>query len=71
MYDGGNFTPILRQVLRGQNTSVEIGLIELTEPFDTLNYKPFFKHYIFQLFYTYFYCFYFCGTKSFFVKTRL
>ena len=50
MYDGGNFTPILRQVLRGQNTSVEIGLIELTEPFDTLNYKPFFKHYIFQLF---------------------
>ena len=42
-YDGDNFTPIPRKQLRGQNTSLEIGLIELTDPSDTLKYKPFFK----------------------------
>ena len=39
-----NFIPIPRQQLRSQNTSVGMGLIELNEPFDTLNYQPFFKH---------------------------
>ena len=44
----GNFTPAPRQPLRGQTTSVGIGLIELTEPSDTLNYKLFFKLCILQ-----------------------
>ena len=44
----GNFTPAPRQALRGQTTSVGIGLIELTEPSDTLNYKLFFKLCILQ-----------------------
>ena len=30
--------------IRGQNKSVGIGLIKLTEPTKTLNYKPFFKY---------------------------
>ena len=47
-YDGDNFTPTSRKGLRGQNTSVGLGLVELTEPSDILNYKPFFKHYILQ-----------------------
>ena len=47
-YDEGNFISIIHQQLRDQNTSVGIELIELTEPSDTLNYKPFFKHCILQ-----------------------
>ena len=47
-YDGNIFTTIPSQVLRDQNVSVGIGLIELTEPSDTLNYKPFFNHCILQ-----------------------
>ena len=47
-YDGDNFTPIPQKQSRGQNTSVGIGLIELTEPSDRLNYKPLFKHCILQ-----------------------
>ena len=39
-----NFNPIPGKRLQGQNVSVGIGLIELTEPFDTLNYRSFFKH---------------------------
>ena len=35
---------IPRQQSRAQNTSVRIGLNELTEPFDTLIYRPSFKH---------------------------
>ena len=46
-YDGDNFTPTPCKRVKGQNTSMEIGLIELTEPY-TLNYKPFFKHCILQ-----------------------
>ena len=42
--NGGNFTPSPCQLLRNQNASVGIGLIELTVSSDTLNYKPFFKH---------------------------
>ena len=42
-YDGGNFTPTLHQLLRGQNISIGKVLIEFTVPFDTLNYQPFFK----------------------------
>ena len=47
-YNGGNFTATLCQPLRSQNTSMRICLIELTEPSDTLNYKPFFKHCILE-----------------------
>ena len=43
-YNGDSFTATPCIVLRGQNTSVGTGLIELTEPSDTLNYKLFFKH---------------------------
>ena len=46
-YDGVNFTPTPSQRLLGlgigQNTSVGIGLIELAELSDALNYKPFFR----------------------------
>ena len=45
-YDGVNCTPTSSQRLLGlgigQNMSVGIGLIELAELSDALNYKPFF-----------------------------
>ena len=53
-----------------QNTSAGIGLIELNEPFDTLNYKPIFKHYILQAILLIFLLFIFewnkifCSTKN-------
>ena len=37
-HDGDIFTPTIHKWLRGQNMSLEIGLIELTEPSDTFNY---------------------------------
>ena len=40
----GYFNSHPRQQLWAQNTSVRIGLNKLTEPFDTLNYRPSFKH---------------------------
>ena len=43
-YDGVNFTFTRYQRLRSQNTSMGIGLIELTKHSDTLNYIRFFKH---------------------------
>ena len=43
-----NYNPTPCKRVKGQNTSMEIGLIELTEPSDTLNYKPFFKDCILQ-----------------------
>ena len=48
-----------------------IGLIELTEPSDTLNYKAILNIAFYELFYLYFYCLYFCGTKSSVLKTGL
>ena len=47
-YNGNSFTPSPCKLLRGQNTSAGIGLIELTLLSDTLNYKPFVKHCILQ-----------------------
>ena len=47
-YNGSNFALTLRQLLQGQNMLVGIRLIDLTEPHDTLNYKPFFKYCILQ-----------------------
>ena len=41
---GDHFTAILCKWLKGQNTSVGIELIELTEPSDTLNYKSIIKN---------------------------
>ena len=72
-YDGDNFTPTPRQNTQGKNTSVGIWLIEFTQPSDTLKYKLFFKHCILQtlFFYTYFFCLYLCGTKSFVLKSKL
>ena len=48
MSDRGNFTSTSCQRLRCQNTTVEIGLIELAEPSDTWNYEPFSKHSVLQ-----------------------
>ena len=61
----GNFIVIRCQRLRGQNTWVLIGLIEYTEPSDTLNYKTFFKHCVLQTTLHVFYCLYLWGTKIF------
>ena len=47
-YDWGNFTPTTCQQLGCQNVTVGIGSVELCDPFDTLNYKPFFKYCISQ-----------------------
>ena len=60
-----------RQRSRGQNTPVGIGLTEITELSDILNYKPFFKlnnlnNAFYKLFYMHFKCVYLLGTKSFF-----
>ena len=46
--DWGNFIPTLHQRLRGQNRSVGMGFIELSQTSDTVIHKPFFKHYILQ-----------------------
>ena len=70
-YDGINFTPTISQQLHSQNASLVIGLIGITEPSDTLNYKPFFKHCTLQTILQVFYCLYLCGTKSFSLKTEL
>ena len=71
-YDWDNITPTPGKRLRGQDTLVRIRLTELTEPFDTLNYRPFFKYCILQTyFYTHFSCLYLCGTKSFVLKAEL
>ena len=48
-YDGSNFTPTHRLLLQDQIMLIRIWLIELTEPYDTLNYKPLFKHCILQI----------------------
>ena len=73
---GDNFTPTPRRQLRGQNRSVGIRLIELTEPSGTLNYKPFLNSAFYTLFYTFirftsFYCLYLSVSKSFVLKTEL
>ena len=47
-FDGDDFIPTSLKRLRVQSMSVVIRLIELTEPSDTLNYKPFFKYWILQ-----------------------
>ena len=68
-----NFTPTPCKPLWCQNELVEIWLIELTEPSDPLNYKPFFQHCILQFCYftCIFSCLYLCGTNSFVLKTEL
>ena len=68
-YGGVNFTLILRQRLQGQNTSTGIGLIELTEPSGTLNYKPLFKYCISKSILHVFLFFIFVVNKIFFSKT--
>ena len=67
-FDENNSTPTSRKRLRGQNTSVGIKLIELTEPSDTSHYL---KIALNKLFYTHLYFIYLCGTKSFVLKTEL
>ena len=69
--DRDNFTPTIHKQFQGQNTSVGIELIELTDPSDTLNHRPFFKHYILQTVLHVLFCFYLCETKPFVLKTEL
>ena len=64
-YDGGNFIPAFCQRLQIQNTSLGIGLIELSEHSDTLNYKPFFKNCILQTVLHIFLLFMFVWNKTF------
>ena len=47
-YDRDNFTFNPHKQLPDQNMSVGIGLMEVTEPSDTLNYMSFFKYCILQ-----------------------
>ena len=67
---GGNFTLTTRQQLRVQNTLVGIGFTELTVPFDTFNYRPFFKHCILQIILQVFLLLIFVWNKIFCSKIR-
>ena len=60
----------LGQRLGEQNTSVGIGLNEFAELFDTLNCKPFFKHYILQTILHVFLLCIFVWNKTFCSKNR-
>ena len=71
LFDWDNFTPASCKWLQGQNMLVGLRLIEITEPSDTLNYKPFFKYWILQTILHVFLLFVFCGTKYFVLKTEL
>ena len=48
------------QQSQGQNMFVRIGLIELNKPSDTFNYKPFFKHFILQTYFSHIFTIYIC-----------
>ena len=50
---------------------MRIGLVELTEPSDAINYKPVLNTAFYKLLYTSFYCLYLCRTKSFVLNTEL
>ena len=63
--------PPPHQQLQPQNMLVRTGLIELTEPSETLKYKSFFKHCILQTILDVLYCLHLCGTKSFALKNEL
>ena len=67
-YEADIFTPTPRKRLRDQNNSVGIGLIELTEPSDTLSYKPFFKQCILKTILHAFSLFIFVWDKTFCFK---
>ena len=60
-----NFTLTSCKQLRGQSTSVVIGLIKLSRPFDTVNYKLCFKHCILQKILHVFWLFTFVWNKIF------
>ena len=57
IYHEDNFTPTFLNRVQGQNTLVGIGLIELNETSDTLNYRSFFKYCICKNFYAYFFAY--------------
>ena len=56
--------------ISGQNTLIGIGLIELTDPSETLNYESLFKHFVLQTIFTnYFtriFIYYICVEKNLF-----
>ena len=65
-YDGGYFqshAPMGIGLIELSDTVVWMGLIELTEPSDTLNYKLFFKHCILQTILHVFFLFIFVWNK--------
>ena len=49
-------------------TSVRTNLIELIEPSDTLNHKPFFKHCILQKYFTHIFIAYICVEQNLWLK---
>ena len=69
-YGGGNFTPncTFFERLQGQNMSVGIGLVELMELFDALNYESFFENCILQTILHVFLFFIFVWNKILFKK---
>ena len=60
-----NFTPTPFKQWQNKNMSVGIGLIELSNPSDTLKYRTFFKHYIWQALLHVFLLFIFLWNKVF------
>ena len=58
------YDPTLCKRVSVQNTSVGIGLIELTESSDTLNYKPFFKECILKTILHVFFIVYICVKQN-------
>ena len=65
IYHEDNFTPTFLNRVQGQNTLVGIGLIELNETSDTLNYRSFFKYCILQKFLRVFFCLWLYRTNSY------
>ena len=59
-----DYDPTLCKRVSVQNTSVGIGLIELTESSDTLNYKPFFKECILKTILHVFFIVYICVKQN-------
>ena len=70
-YNGSNFTPISRQLLRDQNMSAGIGLVELIDPSHTMNCKPFFKRWILRTILHVALHLHLRGKKSFVLKSEL
>ena len=65
-YDGDNLTSTLDLQLRGQNPSLGVGSIELTDHSYTLSYKPFVKILHFTNYFTRIFIVYVCMKHNLF-----